>query len=373
MHILFYYSSNKRTVSLESIILALQQRGYQVQLLTICQRGDLHEYLEQNGVITHTNISGNNGIWHFLAQVCHLILYCRKYQIDFAFSHLQQANIIAVVAQYFTKAKFFIFRHHFKFIQNIKDENLDVNQNEHIADKLINKLAKTLVVPSQGVYNGIITYESINKSKLRIVPYTYKFSNYQSVSEKAVQSIKLLYDAHLLIVMCARLTKFKRHKVAFEVFATLIKQGFDIKVMVMDEGEEKEVLTQYVYANTLQDRIVFLGYKKNILDYIAAADLLVHPSVTEASNSIVKEAAFVSTAVIVCKGVGDFDSYITNERNGFTVSIEHTAEELNCIIEKVYSEKEILSAYARKLRSVVINKFGENSESTLAGYENLMH
>ena len=173
--------------------------------------------------------------------------------------------------------------------------------------------------------------------------------------------------------MCARLTKFKRHKVAFGVFATLVKQGFDIKVIVMDEGEEKEDLTQYVNANMLQDRIVFLGYKKNILEYIAASDLLVHPSVTEASNSIVKEAAFVGTAVIVCKGVGDFDSYITNELNGFVVSIEHTAEELNCIIKRVYSEKEVLNAYAKKLRSVVINKFGENSNSTLAEYENLMY
>ena len=372
MNILFYYSSNKRTISLESIVLALQHKGYQVHLLTICQRGALHEYLEQEGIVTHSTVSRKNGLRQLLTQIRYLVAYCRKYQINFVFSHLQQANVIAVIAQYFIKAQVVVFRHHFKFIQNINNENLSVNQNERIADKIINKLAKKLVVPSQGVYDGILTHESINMNKLCIIPYTYKFSNYQTVSKEAVQAIKLRYKVHLLIVMCARLTKFKRHKVAFKVFASLIKQGFDIKVMVMDEGEEKSALVQYVYENELQEHIDFLGYKDNILEYIAAADLLVHPSVTEASNSIVKEAALVGTAVVVCKGVGDFDSYITNDVNGFTVSIEHTANELNHVIKKVYAEKEVSNCYAKKLRNVVINKFGENSSSILDKYESLM-
>ena len=341
-------------------------------MLTTCQKGALHEYLEKEGVITHSNISQKSGAKHLLTQVCYLVAYCYKYQIDFVFSHLQQANIISVLAQYFTRSKFIIFRHHFKFIHDLNNEDLSVNRNERIADKVINKLARKLIVPSQGVYDGIVTYESIDVNKLSVIPYTYKFLNYQTVSKEVVQTIREHYKAHLLIVMCARLTRFKRHKVAFEVFGALIMEGFDIKVMVMDEGNEKEALTKYVYENTLQDHVFFLGYKNNILEYIAAADLLVHPSVTEASNSIVKEAAFMGTAVAVCRGVGDFDSYIVHEKNGFLVSAKRTAEELSQIIKNLYNEKDALDNYASKLKSTVVEKFGENGDSILASYESLM-
>jgi len=375
VQILFYYPSNKRTISLESVMIALKNKGYQVHLLTNCPEGALHTHLKENGIEAGSVVvsKGNNKVSYFFEHIRYLVAYCRKHQVHFVFSHLQQTNIIAVFAQYFTKARFVIFRHHFKFIQNIKDKPLKVNRNEHIADKIINRLSEKIIVPSRGVYEGIVTYEKVDKEKLSIIPYTYAFSNYHAVSDERVQAINSKYQARLLIIMCARLTPFKRHGVAFKVFNALIQQEYDIKVMVMDEGEEKDALMQYVADNALKDRIHFLGYQNNILEYLAAADLLVHPSVTEASNSIVKEAALAGTPVVVCKGVGDFDDYIVHEHNSFSISIESTEEELERVIKKVYTHREILNKYAKILKDDVISRFGTKDDTVLSQYESLMH
>lgn len=313
--VLFYYPSNKRTVSLETAMLVLRSHGYQVFFVSTCERGALHNYLEEQGIVT-TAIVYEKGskITYLCKQVLALAAYCNDRRIDYVYSHLQQANLIAVLAQYLIKAKVVIFRHHFKFIHSIyKEENLKVNRNEILADKIINKLSKKIAVPSKGVLNGMLAHESISIDKLSIIPYSYDFTRYPKVSDKAVAELKVKYTSELLIVMCARLTSFKRHIVAFKAFKKLIDEGFDIKIMVLDKGEEENRLKKFVKENSLQHHIHFLGYKDNVLDYLAAANILVHPSVTEASNSIVKESGLVGTPAIVCKGVGDFDEYIIDK------------------------------------------------------------
>ena len=53
---------------------------------------------------------------------------------------------------------------------------------------------------------------------------------------------------------------------------------------------------------------------------MAACDLMIHPSLSDASNSAIKEMGLLSKAVAVCSEVGDFDEYIVNDVNGFLMS-----------------------------------------------------
>ena len=372
--ILFYYTSNKRTVSLETVMFSLKNEGYSIHFLTHCQKGDIHKYLEQKGIKTQgISPRGKNRLFAFIWRVKSLVSYCRKYQINVVFSHLQQANIIAIFAQYFSEAKFIIFRHHFKFVQGIKGENLKTNKNEVIADKLINRLARMIIVPSSGVYNGMLKHESVRESKLSIIPYYYDFSEYRYVSQEAINEIRFQYSTQLLIIMCARLTSFKRHIVAFSVFEKLIKQQYDLKVLVMDEGEEKDNLLSFVEEKALQKHIFFLGYQQNIIDYLAGADILVHPSVTEASNSTVKEAGLVGTPSVVCQGVGDFDEYIISGQNGYLISIENTASELEALLRQVYADKTTLSQWGGNIKSDIVDRFGSVNNKTMEEYVNLLN
>jgi glycosyltransferase involved in cell wall biosynthesis len=60
---------------------------------------------------------------------------------------------------------------------------------------------------------------------------------------------------------------------------------------------------------------------------LSAADLIVHPSITEASSSLIKEAGLVNKPVIVCSGVGDFDQYIEHDKNGYLIKGDNEAAE----------------------------------------------
>ena len=361
-HILFYYPSNKRSVPIETLLLELSKKGEKVSLLTTCPKGALHEELEKHSIMSFTNfIFKGNSFVYYLSQILFLIRFCKKNEVDFVYSNLQHVNLISCIAQYLMTARVFIFRHHFKFVSG-QSSNLSINKNEQFFDKVINKLAKVIIVPSSGVYNGMKLHENVKIENVKIIPYTYDFSKYGQANKENVKKLKLLYPEKLILIMCARLIPFKRHNIVFKIVKKLINEGLDIILLVLDEGPEKQNLDNYIKKNYLEKNIIMLGFKKDFLDYMAISEMLIHPSLTEASNSVVKEMALMNKPVAVCKGVGDFSDYIINEQNSFLFNPETLEIEIENIIRNAYDNKDKLKKFGLKLNKIVKLKFNKSEK-----------
>lgn len=362
-NILLYYLPNKRSVAIETICAEINKTGNKLIVLTQSQRDEFHEQLDKLGVENYSKtyksrFSIINKIRHFF----YLLSFCRKHKINAVWSHLNDCNLIAVFAQRFLKARVVIFRHHFH--RSIKTEGFgSIHPNEVKIDRMIGKKAKEIVVPSKEVYNGMVEYEKIPAKKISIIHYMYDFEHYAKPDHAVVQQIRDQYKAKLLIIIASRMIKLKRHALVLPVFNKLIKEGSDIKVMLLDEGEEQANLEAYVNENGLADRIFFVGRKKNIIDYLTAADLLVHPSQTEASSSLVKEAGWMKKPVIVCTAVGDFDEYIFNGQNGFLVQPPDEAGEFEKYIRRVYNDPGEGKRIGEALHQQVLEDFTPNKKT----------
>ena len=361
--ILFYYHPNKRSIATESLCSEINKSGTKLIVLTQTERGDLHEQLDTLGVENYAKAYNSRfSIINYIRHFFYLLKFCRKHKINVIWSHLNSCNLVSVFAQYFTKARVVIFRHHFH--ASIKIEGFkSVNKNELRVDRIINRLAKEFVVPSMEVYNGMIKYEKVKPGKIAIIPYVYDFSKYAKPNPAEVQHIKNAYPAKLLIITASRMIKMKRHDLVLPVYNKLIKEGLDIKVLLMDEGEERPTLEKYVADNGLSERIFFLGFRRNIIDFLAASDLLVHPSYTEASSSLVKEFGLMKKPVIVCTGVGDFDQYIFNKENGFVVKPPDEAAEFEEYIRWIYDNKPLAEEMGRRLHDSVVRIFSPGEQT----------
>ena len=144
---------------METLVVALAGRGIQVKVLTTVGKGDFHKTLEKKGIETFTLNQTR-----IIPAVVGFILFCKKHKIRAVHAHLQAANIIAVLAQYFIKAKVIVFRHHFE----LPVPGMQRNQNEVRGEKLVNRLAKKIIVPSSGVYDGMMNYERVDMKKVNI-------------------------------------------------------------------------------------------------------------------------------------------------------------------------------------------------------------
>jgi glycosyltransferase involved in cell wall biosynthesis len=361
--ILAFYPSNKRSVQLETTILAMQRRGARVRFLTTCAPGPLHDYLSARGIRVSAHPVGKRwSLIYYVRQILHLARFCRTNDVTCVFSNLQHANFIAVFAQFLMPARVVVFRHHFKFALPGDRIPLKPNPMERLFDRVINRLGRIIVVPSSGVYEGMRLVERADMSRVRILPYIYDFDQYGQPDPAAVAELRSRYAARLILLMSARLIPFKRHALAFSVVRDLIEEGLDIRMLVLDDGPERASLEESVRGNRLEDRIVFLGYRDDFINYMAASDLLVHPSLTEASSSVVKEMALLGKTSIVCQGVGDFDEYLRHQENAFLVPRSTDGSEIAEILRSVYASPGELDRLGASLRQTVLKRFSVRPE-----------
>lgn len=365
LNILCFQPYNQAVVYIESTIEKMARQGHNTYLLTFAGKGDTHKNMERFGCKTYSLSSMPKvPFFYQLLRVFQLALFCRKHQIDIVYSHYQESNLIAVLAQFFTKAKFIITRHHSDC------GYLDHNRKEIIADKIINYLAKIQIAPSNKVYHQMVKVEGCDPQKVKRIDYGYNFAAFPQPDQEKVKMICEEWSgAPLLIVMAARFIPEKRHKLLFKTIRQLRGEGYDIRALVPGRGPEEDAMKNYVRQYHLQDAISFPGFQRDIQNYFAAADLIVHLSVSEASNSAIKEAALQGKTVVVCEGVGDFSDYIEHGRNGFLISREDCFHDLISLLKKIYEDRESLELIGNELRNTVRERF--NIDTVFPSYEQL--
>ena len=153
------------------------------------------------------------------------------------------------------------------------------------------------------------------------------------------------------------------HKPVFEVINKLVKEGLSVKMIVMDDGDLRGELESYISKHNLQDHISMIGFKQDFVNYMKVADLLMHPSVTEASNNVAKEMGLLQKAIAVCANVGDFSDYIVNDKNGYFLDYNDLTKTIEEVIRDAYNDPGKLKAFGEILRCDVLRHFSDSTEN----------
>jgi glycosyltransferase involved in cell wall biosynthesis len=297
MNILFYTPVNFRCRDIESLGKKFSTEGHKVFLLSQSYEGPLHISFSQMGLYAEGSqpISGNVSTKLF-KRIWQLIRFCSRHKIRLLFSHLEPTNFIAVLAQHLIKARVVIYRHHID-IANLK------GFDKSFTYTLTYALAKEVIAVSEEGRQFMITQEKVEKEKITHINLSYDFSLYDRPDNDRVQSIRRKYKADILLVSAGTLSSHKRPEVSLEVVTKLVEKKVDVVLLYLGKGEESDSLKKSVIANDLQNRVFFIGYTESIMDYLFAADWLIHPSISESSCVVVKEAALAELPVMVCRGV----------------------------------------------------------------------
>lgn len=323
--------------------------------------------LEKEGIETLTFVVPRRPSWKFFYKhIINLKSICKRKKIDFVWCHLQEAIFPALLAQRFIKAKVIAFRHHAEsaFYTEMGEKfGMRRNSNEVKLDKWINRMAKSMIVPSSGVWVSMEKYEGADMRKVKLIPYIYDFSKYQQPDLEAVNQLRRELNCHVVLIMVSRMIESKQHLPVFEVVNELIKEGLSIKMIVMDDGPLRPKLEKFVSDHQLESQIIFTGFRQDFINYMAAADLLIHPSLTEASNNVAKEMALLEKGVAVCKEVGDFNEYIVPGKNGFFLDRYNLKASIEEAIRNAYKNPEQLKMMGKVLRQDVVKLFSDTKEN----------
>lgn len=163
----------------------------------------------------------------------------------------------------------------------------------------------------------MVEKERISEKKITVINLAYDFSLYTKPDPENVISLKKSLNAEIILITIGNLTTFKRPLLSLEILNELVQRGYDVKLIYLGKGELNEEIKRQRIAWGIEDKVVMAGYVTNVLDYLSVTTFLLHPSESESSCVVVKEAGLTETPVIVCHGIGDFDAYLVNGFNGF--------------------------------------------------------
>lgn len=348
MKVLVFHTANSTAKDLESLASEFIKDGHDFFLLTLSSEGVLHKNIIKLGGKAFS-ISRKGGLW---SRTLELTVFCRKHKIDILYSNLQPCSIIAIVAQFFISAQVFTYRHHSDSVA------LFGTLKEKLADTLINKLAKKIIVISKTCFEQVVNMEHVNPEKVKLIPLGYDFSLFPSPNVQNVLQIREKNNCSMLLVVVGRLIPLKRVNIAVDVVAKLrIEEKKDVKLLILGDGETYQQLNQQIQKYNAESFIKLEGYVENVLDYISASDVLIHTSCSEASCHMPKEAGVLEKPIIVCEGVGDFSDYIKHEENGLLMSADLTEQDLIQNLLKLYNHRSEAIDMGTRLKSTVQSTF----------------
>ena len=333
-------------------MIAFKQQGHKVIFLTQQEGKLINTFLVESGIDSYAHVikRPKADLLYYFKHLFFFISFCWRHKIEIVYCHLEPACFVASVGQFFIRARVFLCRHHI-------DEGRLYNFDKNLSYRITYALARQIIVVSAHAKKYMVEMEGISPDKIRHINLAYDFSLYRKCDPLIVNEIRQKFQADLLLLSVCRMTLFKRPHLAIETLKILADQNIDAKLILLGRGELESELNQVIKELDLGNKVFMLGHVDNVLEYMAAANFLLHPSLLESSCVAIKEAGLVKLPVVVCEGVGDFDDYLINKTNGFVVNREHFVKDASELLIDYFKNKELLQEIGANLNTTINNLF----------------
>jgi glycosyltransferase involved in cell wall biosynthesis len=166
-----------------------------------------------------------------------------------------------------------------------------------------------------------------------------------------------LVDGELLIVSVGNLYPVKGHAFLLQALSELARSS-DVpswRLALAGRGSEAEHLAQLANRAGLDHRVHFLGFRADVPDILAAADVWVMPSLSEGLPLALLEAMFAGKA-IAASAVGGIPEAVASEEHGLLVPPQDPAA-LTAVLARLLRSRELRAALGAAARQRAMQEF----------------
>jgi glycosyltransferase involved in cell wall biosynthesis len=172
-----------------------------------------------------------------------------------------------------------------------------------------------------------------------------------------------------LLVAVGSLYPVKGHIVLLKALALLRAEcpALEWKAAIAGRGGEEAALRAFMAQNGLESRVKLLGYRTDVPDVLAAADIWVMPSLSEGMPLSLLEAMFAGNA-IVASHVGGIPEVVEDGREAL-LSPPGDAASLAQRLRRLIEDRDLRAALAREAEARAMRDF--RLDQTVSEYERL--
>jgi len=253
--------------------------------------------------------------WDYPAGLAKLVGVLRRERVEVLHTHLFDPSVVGLCAATLAGTPLRVMTRHYS------DYHTRIDRPWHVRlDRLCTRLSHIVIAVSQHTADHMVERESAPTSKVRVVVNGIDFDRVTPTAD-ARERVRRELDAGgaTVILVMARLHPEKGQSCLFEALPRVKQRSSQpFVVWVAGVGGFEAAYREQVRTLGCDDVVRFLGFRKDAADVMAAADLLVLPSVAEAFGLVLAEALYLGKPVIASR-VGGIPEIVTDGADGILV------------------------------------------------------
>ena len=267
-----------------------------------------------------------------LTIITKLVKLIKEKNIKIVHTHGYKSNFFGMVASKLCSVKVLTTVH--GWIQNNFRGRFYVR-----VDKFMLKYFDNIITVSNQIRNELI-YLGVKKEKIITVHNAINLSNYRPEVTSNILRKEFGFSKNYFVVSTVgRLSREKGHKDFIKCAKILIEKNFEGIFFLIGDGPAMDELINYTKVLGINEKVIFTGYRNDMVDIFSSIDILINPSYTEGLPNVILEAMAMNKPVIATN-VGGVSEIVKNEVTGLLIKPKKPLEIARSI--EILKDNEVL-------------------------------
>lgn len=315
VHVVFSLKCGGLEKMVIDLVSELNKRGYNNSICCLDNEGELLELTTERGIDVFFMNRQNGFDWKLIFKLAKIL---RKSNVDVVHTHNMGPLFYGSLAAKIANVPVIINTRHgrekkslYSWVWNINNKVVVISDDAKREMHKYNHIKKSRSVV---IYNGV----DLNK---------YSFDNYKSNVRKELN----LDEDTYIVGTVARLSEEKDQITLINTFYDVAKVISKVRLVLIGDGPLRNKLEEYAIGLNLRDKVLFLGFRKNIPMLLSGFDVFVLSSLTEGLSLTLLEA-MAAKKPIVATNVGGNPEVVVEGITGFLVPPKDTDKMSEAII-----------------------------------------
>lgn len=299
-----------------------------------------------------------------------LINNIRSFRPHILHAHGYDENIIASLAVKVARVPCYVIGRHYS--DHIYYLTRGLKRKAFLAaEGFCNKTATRIAVPTQGVARILTDLQGVPGEKVTVIPFGLDFNKYRPSALDAPSRLRSEYglEGKYLTLTLSRLNPEKGLEYLLRAIPRVRRENKNFRLVMVGSGSHEAELRKLCQELGLEDVVQFVGWRSDAMDWIAAADLVVHPAFCESWCQVLFEALAFAKPIIMTP-VGAAPEVIGNNERGRLIP-PGDSEAIADAITELMNDRELGRSLAESGRAYIHRNMG--ADLAARNYETLYY
>ncbi len=298
--------------TLAYIVSNLDPSIFSVEVWCIVRGGAIADELQKNGhPLRVLNLNNYYNPWN----VMQLARGLRREKVTILHSHTYFANTMGRMAAILARVPV-----RFAHIQSSHWASDERSSRNYLVDRILSHFTSRVIACSDSAARFQIEALKISPQKILTLHNCTDIQRYASQEATAAARKDLgIGENDLVLGSVGRLEKLKGHGLLLEVTKDLIESFPNLKLVIIGDGGEREVLEQKRSDLGLEDHVILAGLRDDVERLLPMFDVYVQPTIGREGLPLTVVEAMAAKLPVVASDIGGTCEAVLHNRTGILV------------------------------------------------------